>query len=165
MSTTVLKVTLSASDLQSQGTGSLIVSNPDPGSSSSSVVPITVTVQPVIQSVTINPLPIGLGSCYQLQVTITGVNFRPDSTIQVNGISLPPVINRNLSRLTNVLPSNFVTAPGALTFTVSNSSQSGATSDPFPYPASDPPLLTICASPSPTTVFPGSSFAVTVQLK
>lgn len=163
VSTTSLKVTLTASDLQNQGTGSLSVNNPAPGASTSFSLPLTVTAQPFIQSVSIRSIVKFPNPCPQLQVTITGANFTSNSTIQANGVSLPAVLNNNLSVLTNFLPSTLVTAPGALTFTVTNPIQGGAVSTPFAYSASNPPLLTICVSPSPTTVFPGSSFAFTVQ--
>src|SRR5580704_9658588 len=102
VSTTVLQVSLSASDLQSIGTGSLTVSNPAPAASTSPVSQLTVTPEPVpvIQSVSIVSTPGPFGGCPQLQVTITGQNFAADSTIQANGVSLPVGFGGSSSSLT-----------------------------------------------------------------
>jgi hypothetical protein len=69
----------------------------------------------------------------------------------------------NLTTLINYLPLGFVSAPGGLSFTVTNPGPVAIASDPFPYPATSPPALALCASPSPTTVYAGSSFSFTVQ--
>jgi hypothetical protein len=61
------------------------------------------------------------------------------------------------------LPLGFVSKPGALSFTVTNPGPVAVVSDPFLYPATSAPALALCATPSPTTVFPGSSFSFTVQ--
>lgn len=165
VSTTVLQVSLSASDLQSIGTGSLTVSNPAPAASTSPVSQLTVTPEPVpvIQSVSIVSTPGPFGGCPQLQVTITGQNFAADSTIQANGVSLPVGFGGSSSSLTNYLPVGFISAPGALSFTVTNPDLGPVISNPFPYPATIAPTLALCATPSPTTVFANSSFSFTVQ--
>ena len=165
VSTTVLQVALSAVDLQNQGIGSLTVSNPGPAGSTSPAAQLTVTAQPVpvIQSVGIAGAPGIFGACPQLQVTITGQNFVSGSTIQANAVSLPTILGGSSTALINYLPLGFVSAPGALSFTVTNPGQVAAVSDPFPYPATSPSALALCASPSPTTVYAGSSFSITVQ--
>jgi len=166
VSTTVLQVVLSAADLQNQGVGSLTVSNPAPAPSKSSAAQLTVTSQPipVIQSVSITSGPGISGGCPQLQVAITGQNFLFDSTIQANGVSLPNILYAgNLSTIINYLPLGFVSQPGALSFTVTNPGQVAIVSNPFPYPQTSAPALALCATPSPTTVYAGSSFSFTVQ--
>ncbi len=165
-SSTSLQVALSASDLQSQGTGSLTVSNPAPAASTSPAAQLTVTFTPVpvIQSVSITSVPGNSGSCPQLQVTITGQNFLSDSTIQANGVSLQNILyGGNSTNLINYLPVGFVSQPGALSFTVTNPGQVAIVSDPFPYSATSAPALALCATPSPTTVYAASSFSFTVQ--
>ena len=161
VNTSTLQVALTAGDLQNQGTGALSVSNPGPGAATSATAQLSVTARPVIQSVDVtSPVP---GPCPQLQVIITGQNFTFNSTIQANGVSLPVIFyGPNPTTLTNALPLGFVSQPGALSFTVTNPSQR-LTSDPFPYPQTSPPALALCASPSPTTVFTGSTFSLTVQ--
>jgi hypothetical protein len=62
-----------------------------------------------------------------------------------------------------ILPVGFISAPGALSFTVTNPDLGPVISNPFPYPATIAPTLALCATPSPTTVFANSSFSFTVQ--
>jgi hypothetical protein len=166
VNSTTLTVALSAADLQNQGTGSLTVSNPGPGASTSGTSPLTVTSQPipVIQSVSVTNLPGGSTGCSGLQVNVTGQNFAYDSTIQANGITLPTILSgTNPTTLVNTLPAGFTSAPGGLTFTVTNPDGGPITSNPYSYPATLPPVLVLCATPSPTTVFAGSSFSMHVQ--
>jgi len=166
VSTTVLQVALSAADLQNQGVGSLTVSNPGPAPSKSSAVQLTVTSQPipVIQSVNITS-GFGIsGGCPQLQVAITGQNFSSNSTIQANGVSLPSILYAgNLSTIIDFLPVGFASQPGALSFTVTNPGQVAIVSNSFPYPQTNAPALALCATPSPTIVYAGSSFSFSVQ--
>jgi len=163
---TTLMVSLSASDLQNQGTGSLTVSNPGPGASTSGTAPLTVTSQPVpvIQSVSITPVPSAPNGCSGLQVTITGQNFAFDSTIQANGTTLPMnFYGASATTLINTLPSGFTSVPGGLSFTVTNPSGGPVASSPYAYPTTMPAVLAVCATPSPTTVFAGSSFSIHIQ--
>jgi hypothetical protein len=161
---TTLTVALTASDLQNQGTGSLTVSNPGPGPSTSGPAPLTVTSQPipVIQSVSV--MNVQGGGCAGLQVTVTGQNFAYDSTIQANGITLPTIFfGPNPTTLVDTLPAGFTSAPSGLTFTVTNPDSGPIVSNPYSYPAAMPPVLALCATPSPTTVYAGSSFSLHVQ--
>jgi hypothetical protein len=167
VSATMLQVALSAADLQNQGTGSLTVSNPAPAASTSPALPLTVTTQPIpiIQSVSIASNTLGLfNGCSVLQVTITGQNFAYDATVQANGVSLQNyTLQIAPTDITVFLPPGFVGKPGALSFTVTNPDQPGIVSDPFAYPATAPAALAFCVTPTPTTVYPGSSFSFTVQ--
>jgi hypothetical protein len=166
VSTTALKVALTAADLQNTGIGALTVSNPGPAASTSSAAQLAVTSQPVpvITSVSIASSPAVSGVCSPLQVTITGQNFSYNPTIQANGISIQNVFyGANPTTLIGYLPFGFVSAPGALSFTVTNPGSVAVVSDPFPYPATSPSALALCATPSPTTVYAGSSFSFTVQ--
>jgi hypothetical protein len=123
-----------------------------------------VTSQPVIQSVSITNGPAIPGVCPQLQVAITGENFAFNSIIQANGVALQNIFyGGDLSTITNYLPAGFVSRPGALSFTVTNPGPPALASNAFPYPATNAPTLALCAKPSPTTVFPGSSFSFTAQ--
>lgn len=165
VSTTVLQAALTAADLQNQGLGSLSVSNPGPAASTSPAAQLAVTSQPipVIQGVTIGSSLAAPGVCTPLQVTITGQNFSYNSTIQANGVSLLNVYGQSSTTVIGYLPVGFVSQPGALSFTVTDPWPVTVASDPFPYPATSPPALALCATPSPTTVFSGSSFSFTVQ--
>jgi IPT/TIG domain len=170
VSATTLTVALSASDLQNQGTGALTVSNPAPGASTSpaSTLTVTSTPVPVIQSATISTaiaqsFP---AMCSQLEVTLIGTNFALDSTVQANGVSLTAGgegFAGGMSELVAYFPAGFVSAPGALSFTVTNPDGGPIVSNPFPYPSTSPSALALCASPSAPTVYAPSSFSITVQ--
>jgi trimeric autotransporter adhesin len=86
MSATILRVALTAADLQIPGLDALTVNNPGPGASTSSAAQLTVTPQPipVITSVSVSTSPAASGVCSPLQVAITGQNFEYNSTIQAN---------------------------------------------------------------------------------
>ncbi len=164
VSTTVLQVALSAADLQNQGTGSLTVSNPGPGASTSPASQLTIIPLPVIQDVTIVSTLGTTESCSQLQATITGLNFAPNSTVQANGVFLQSVFYSSSSAtLTAYFPLGFTSAPGALSFTVTNPGQVVAVSAPFPYPATIAAAFALCTTPSPTTVYSGTGFSFIVQ--
>lgn len=167
VSSTSLTVALSAADLQNQGTGSLTVSNPAPGAATSQPSTLTVSSQPVIQSVIVaaSSQP-GANGCPVLQATVTGQGFTSNASVQANGVSLTSfvlTISGSSTSLAAFLPPGFVSAPGTLSFTVTNPGNVPIVSSPFPYPASSPAALALCAIPSPTTVFPASSFSFTVQ--
>jgi len=128
------------------------------------------TPVPVIQSVSIASATSGpgiSGPCPQLLVTITGQNFAADSTIQANGVPLPGIFfEPNPPVLFDALPLGFLSAPGALSFTVTNPAsvlQQQTVSNTFAYPATSPAALSLCATPSPTTVYSNSTFSFTVQ--
>ena len=132
VSATVVQVTLSAADLQNQGTGSLTVSNPAPAASTSPGLPLIVTSQPipVIQNVTIASVPGLTGGCSQLQATITGQNFDYYySTVQANGVQLQTTFFQSTPpEIIAFLPPGFVSNPGALSFTVADGNQVGCIS-------------------------------------
>ena len=121
-----------------------------------------VTSQPIpmIQSVVISNGPGVSGNCPFLQVNITGQNFNQASVILANSTLLQTVPTAP-DVVIGVFPNGFVSQPGALTFSVMN--ESGVVSDPFVYLPASPAALALCASPSPTTVFAGSSFSFTLQ--
>jgi hypothetical protein len=170
VSSTMLQVALSAADLKNITAGSLTVNNPGPNSSTSGSQQLATTTQPfpTITGVSISAGPSNPGppysGCPQLQIAVTGKNFYYDSSISVNGTALQPIMyGGDVTTLFNYLPAGLVAKPGGLSVTVSNPGNPTLVSEPFVYPASSPTVLAICASPSPTTVFPQSNFTITVQ--
>jgi IPT/TIG domain len=168
VSAVALQVMLTAADLQSAATGSLTVNNPGPGGSTSGSAVLTVAQpSPTITGVSFQSVPYGGqpgGACSQLQILVTGTNFASNSIIKVNGIGLQNITYLgDLTTIAKFLPAGFQSKPGALSVTVTNPYPTGATSAPFVYPASNPPVLAICPSPSAPAVLPGSSFSVAVQ--
>jgi hypothetical protein len=165
VSATTLQVSLSAADLQNVKTGTLTVTNPGPDSATSGSQPLATTNQPfpTITAVSVTAAP-WFTPCPQLQITVTGKNFYSDSIIQVNGIPLQNVTyGRVLTTLINYLPPGLVSKPGGLSVTVSDPGNPPLVSEPFVYPATSPTVLAICPNPSPATVYPESSFTITVQ--
>jgi IPT/TIG domain-containing protein len=163
VSTTVLTVNLTAADLQSPGTGALTVSNPGPSAATSPASPLSIFSQPVIQSVSISAVLTSPSSnCSQFQVTVTGTGFDGTTQIQANGTPLAFMLQNSPTAI-GLLPSGFQSAVGGLSFTVSNFDEPNIVSSPYAYPASNPPLLAFCVTPSPATVYPNSTFSFNVQ--
>jgi hypothetical protein len=165
VSATVLQVALSAADLKNAGTGSLTVDNPGPNSTTSGSAPLVTTNQafPTITGVSVSVNSTS-SPCAQLFITVTGKNFNSSSTIQVNGMALPPInYVGDTSSIINYLPAGLVAKPGALSVTVTNPWSPPLVSAPFIYPATSPTVLAVCAIPSPTTIYPKSNFTITVQ--
>jgi IPT/TIG domain len=169
VSATTLQVVLIAADLQNASVGSLTVSNPGPGGSTSGSTPLTVTPPvPTITGVTITSLPANLlpgsDACSVLQVAVSGTNFVSNSMIKVNGMALQNLdYAGDLSTIFNVLPAGFQSKPGALSFTVTNPDPSTTTSAPFAYPATNPPVIAICPTPPAPAVLPSSTFTIAVR--
>jgi hypothetical protein len=162
VSSTSLQVVLSATDLQSQGTGSLTVSNPSPGAATSSAAQFAIEPVPVIQSVSIASATTQ-GNCTQLQATITGQNFTFNSTVQISGVAAVQSLPETSTIIIATLPIGFESAAGALTFTVTDPGIVPAVSAPYSYPSNSPAALALCVQPSsPTTVYAGTGFSATV---
>lgn len=165
VSATTLQVSLSTADLQNVKSGSLTVTNPGPNSSTSGSAPLATTNQPfpTITGMSISAAP-NFTPCQQLQITVTGKNFDSRSIIQVNGVTLQPMVyGGDLTTLVNFLPPGLVTKPGGLSVTVSDPGSPSLVSEPFVYPLTSPTVLAICATPSTATVYPQSSFTIMVQ--
>jgi len=161
VNSSTLQVVLTAADLSNSGIGTLVVTNPDPNGSSSAPVSLTVTSNPIpsISGVIISAAQ-NSSSCLQLLATFTGTNLLFGSTVQVNGKTIG---NLGYNAVNGTyLPVGLVAQPGALSFTIGSPVQSNLISDPFAYPATSPTALALCATPSPTTVFPSSSFSFMV---
>jgi hypothetical protein len=165
-----LQVQLSAADLQSQGVGSLTVSNPGPQQSTSAPAGLNVTSQPIptITNVAISPVAAQFPGppCPRLQVTVTGTNFDSYTTLQANATTLEmPNNTHNTKTVVGLLPQGSVSQSNALNFTVTNPQPGGTSiiSDAYEYPAAAGPAIAICANPSPTTVYAGTNFSFTVQ--
>ena len=168
VSATQLQVMLTAADLQAPQNGTLQVSN-GTGTTPSTVAPLAVSAGPLptIQSITISSGPGIDPSCpKQLAVTITGTHLTSETQVQADGVALPAItyLPNPPPQITNYLPVGFVAQPGQLFFTVSVFGSDGVTltSDPFPYPASAPPVIAICVNPTAASVYASSNFRFSV---
>jgi hypothetical protein len=169
VSPTQLKVLLSVADLAIAQSGLLQVSNPGASSSTQS--------DPVELAVSSNPLPViqsvsvasgsGFNCPTQLTVTLTATNAFTGPTIQANGITLVSAgsIPGTPPAVIGYLPVGFVASPGKLFFTATTVGADNVTltSDPYAYPTTAPAALSLCATPMPADVFPGSNFSFTIQ--
>jgi hypothetical protein len=159
---------LSAADLQNQGTGALTVSNPAPGAATSSGSTLTVTSLPVpvIQSVSVAAsTQTGANGCPELLATITGQNIAVDFLAEANGIPLTSdggTFSGANDTVYALFPPGFSSLPGALSITIINPDGGAILSNPFPYPATSPAALVLCATPSAATVYAPSTFSINV---
>jgi hypothetical protein len=90
VSSTQLKITLSASDQSTAGTYAVVVSNPAPGASTSNSVNFAVNnAAPSITS--LSPASATAGAAAQT-LTINGKNFLSTSTVTYHGVGHTPTI-------------------------------------------------------------------------
>jgi hypothetical protein len=164
VSTTSLRVALSAADLTNSGTGKLLVTNPAPGGGSSSASTLNVTPFPIpaIQGITLATQ--SSTACSTIQATITGTNFASGDTVQLNGFSLRPSFVFPASpgnyQMQVSLPAAAIPKSGPLTFTVTNNFFPPIVSDPYTLPATGPAVVALCSSPVPANVYANTSFTV-----
>ena len=171
VSATQLKVVLSATDLQLPQLGMLQVSNGGAAPSPSAPIGLAVSSQPLptIQSASFANGNAGVGTfCpQQLSVTVVGSNIGFGTVIQANAVSLQTYTFQTTApqQIVGYLPVGFTAAPGALSLTVTTTGGDGValTSDPYAYPANAPAALSLCATPTPASVFPASNFTFTIQ--
>ena len=161
-SASLLTVALTAADLASPGAGKITVSNPDGSVSPAATLTITAAATGiVIENVTLKSTPNG-GGCDQIQATITGANFPFLAAVQVNGTTLPVNSVYSFAPGTIVATVPFLSGVSQLTFTIADTN-STARSAPYAYPATAPPLLAVCATPDPASIYPGTGFQATLQ--
>ena len=156
VSASQLSVNLTAADLSTIGSGQLTVMNPAPGGGTSAAVALNITNQPipVITSVDVSVL-YPTTACPQVLVHATGKTFL-NARLSVNGQTLQGYSTSGTDAY-GYLPAGFTAAPGNFVVVATNSPNS--ISDPYSLPASVPPVLSFCASPTGADVYPGSNFA------
>lgn len=170
VSATQLQVVLSAADLQTAQLGMIQVSNPGPGAAPSTPIGLAVSADslPTIQNVSVANVQGVTTPCpKQLSATITGTNLSFAPVIAANGVALSTglFVSGPPQQVSGYIPVGFTAKPGALSFTVTVTSFDlvQLTSDPFAYPSAAPAALSVCANPSPATVFPSTTFSFAIQ--
>ena len=124
ISSTSLKVVLSAADLQTAGSGQITVNNPGPGGSTTAPFNLTVIAPPVIASLTpatlvVNPTATGPSS-----VTMNGTNFASNATVQGNGQTFA-VTSQNGTQIVIQVPAGELYNSGTFSLTVTNPAANG----------------------------------------
>ncbi|MGH9140777.1 MAG: beta strand repeat-containing protein, partial [Vicinamibacterales bacterium] len=155
-SATQLNATVPATDVASQGTHTVTVSNPTPGGGTSSGTTFTVTAPPPAPTITtISPssVPI-LGAAFPL--TVNGTGFAANSVVRINGANRVTTY-KSSTRLTATIPASDLTSATTATITVLTPPPGGGTSNGVSLAITGPSL-----SVSATLVPRGATVTVTL---
>jgi hypothetical protein len=165
ISATSVQVILSSSDLMNSGTGKLTIANPAPGGGTTTAGTLNITSLPIptVQGITLTTQ--SSTGCSTIQATLSGANFTPGATIQLNGFSLAPNFSYTLSsdEVLISLPASVIPKSGPLTFTVTNYGNPPIVSDPYTLPSTTPAVVALCSSPAPATIYASTSFSLSLS--
>lgn len=115
-----LRVTLTAADLQSFGSGQITVNNPGPGGSTTTPTELVIAAtNPTILSVSPSSVTVNTSSDVPVLIGIYGSGFASNATVQANG-TFVPVVSQSGTSITVSIPSTFFAAAGAIQIVVSN---------------------------------------------
>jgi len=129
MSSALLEVSLTGSDVSAHTSYSLKVTNPTPGGGESAAVPLVVqNPTPVITALATIPEIIGAGDT-GVAMSIIGSGFVPESVITVNGVTRPGTLV-STSELSVILDDSDVALPGMSPVIVTNPAPGGGASSP-----------------------------------
>lgn len=135
ISTTQLSASINAADTAKTGTALISVFNPAPGGGSTSALTLTIAAQE-FPSVPGNPVPaiskidpgiIGVGTV-PVTINLTGARYIPASEVRVNGNRISSTYLSPTS-LSAIIPSSYLSQPGALKVQVFNSEPGGGVSN------------------------------------
>lgn len=160
-----LNATITACDINTQGTAQVSVSNPSPGGGISNALTFIInapsTMQPTITQLSPSDTAAG-GPAFTL--TVTGTNFVATSAVAFNGSPRATTFNPGTNQLSANILSTDILCPGTASITVTNPAPGGGTSLGSTFtidPAdSQEPCIALL---SPASVAAGSgSFSLTV---
>lgn len=115
-----LRVSLSANDVKSFGTGQISVYNPGPGGSTSTPTELAIAASlPTILNVSPSSISPNPNTNVPATLWIYGSGFAPNATVQANGISLPVTLQSGTNMTASLAPS-FFAAAGSIQIVVSN---------------------------------------------
>lgn len=161
VSATELRVAIDGARLTTPGNLLLSVTNPAPGGGNSNWVTLTVTPPrnpvPVLNS--LSPATVLAGSP-GFTLTLTGTDFLPTSTVQVNGETLPSVYG-GPTRITLQINSQLIVSAENLTVRVVNPTPGGGASAARTVTVLNP-VPTITALTPSTVVDGGPTFTLSV---
>lgn len=120
-----LLATVPAADLAAAGTANVTVSTPTATPSLSNAVSVSITNPPAPTLTGIYPPggPINTAT----QVTLTGTGFTAQTTVALNGVTIPSTYN-NSTGITTTIPASSVALPGNYNITVTTPAPGGGTS-------------------------------------
>lgn len=131
VSSRLLQTAVPASDLTQGGMLNVAVSNPAPGGGTTSALQLSVN-NPVPQETILSPSSVPAGNA-ALTLIVTGANFVPGSTVQVNGTSRSTTFVSSTSLTAALLASDF-SHTGTLNVSVINPNPGGGTAGPIQLP-------------------------------
>lgn len=152
VSGTALRVTLSPSDVQNVGYGTLTVYSPPPGGGTSGVLHLSMTnPPPVISAVAPTAAEMG-GEAFTL--TVNGSSFVPGASIRW-GTQWVYTTRVSATRLEGTIPASMLAAGGTVAITVVNPAPGGGVSAPVQFPVKLPvPVVTGLAPDTAYTDIP-----------
>jgi sugar lactone lactonase YvrE len=125
VSGTQLQANLPATAVATAGIFLVTVTNPAPGGGSSAAVSFTVN-NPVPNAAFLFPTSVSVG-VEATTVAISGTDFSPGATVQLNGSPLATTFNNSM-QISASIPASLLTMPGQFTITVVNPSPGGGIS-------------------------------------
>jgi hypothetical protein len=159
VSNSQLTAQITAADIQSIGTFSITVSNPEPGGGLSGAVALPVTNPPPIIS-SISPSGVLAGAA-GFTLTVNGSSFVSGAVVKLNGSGRTTAFV-NSTQLSAQIDAADVAAAGLVPVTVENPAPGGGTSSPINLTVDNP--MPAIASLSPSSVLAGgAAFTLTVD--
>ncbi len=148
----IIRASIPAANLASNGTAQITVTNPTPGGGTSGAKTFAITTYPVPTVSSISPQTLYVNSP-DTTVYVYGTGFQPVSSIQVNGTDLPSTLATSYMGkfLFATIPASYFSSVGDLQITVTTPPPSGGTSNAV--------LLPVTPSPSPTISWLSPSLA------
>ena len=161
VSATQLTASITANDIASRGTASVVVQNPAPGGGSSPAASFTIN-NPVPTITVLNPASATAGSA-AFTLTVNGTNFVNGSTVNWNG-SARTTQFVSATQVTASITAADIASVGSANVTVTNPAPGGGTSNQaaFTINANAPAPTTISISPS-VGIAGGAAFTLTVN--
>ena len=145
VSATQLTASITAADIASMGTASVVVQNPAPGGGSSPAATFTIgQPAPTPTTTAINP-SIGVAGGAAFTLTVTGTNFANNSTVNWNGSARATIFVSATQLTAQILASDIATA-GTAAVTVVTPAPGGGTSNPQTFTIASPVASVSAAS-------------------
>jgi hypothetical protein len=156
VSATQVNVTLTSADVASAGSVSLTAVNGTPGGGTSAATTIPINNPAPGRVITLAPAAIVTGAATPTTITVTGTNFLPVSTVQVNGTSRATTFV-NATQLTFQLTVTEQAVAQSFSVTVVNPTPGGGTSLAAQLQISQPIATPVITQVSPAQFLTGSS--------
>lgn len=161
VSATQLTASISAADVASAGSASVVVQNPAPGGGSSPAATFSITANtpaPTTSSISPNAAIAG-GAAFTL--TVNGNNFTANSTVNWNGNARTTTFV-SATQLTAAIPATDIATAGTASVTVVTPAPGGGTSNAQTFTINNPTPAITSLSPNSATAG-GAAFTLTVN--